>query len=304
VVRFKVFFLAAHFADFGTKFVKNLLERASFNRRGRSRRGRGRPLLRKRVNRRRRTERGWGAGRGLGDCRAPHIQAQFVEVAHQSRKELIRGQRSGSGRRGGGGRCGRFLLVGGDERFGSDDEFVVLLQFEFGFGLRRCSRRRRSLGSRRKSRRGCLVERHGDWLIFGFGSAFGRRRCKLRGKLFQRGRGSWRFEFDRNFKFRGLFGRSRRGRFLTSGLAWRGSRLLKHGGPFVGEINFLFGGGGGNGLRLGSRKRNVESFFLSGWSSGLLCGGLRSHEFFVGNARSALETAAKFAEALGTGRFA
>src|SRR5262249_20580103 len=56
--------------------------------------------------------------------------------------------------------------------------------------------------------------------------------------------------------------------------------------------------------RFGLGDRNVESFFLDGRGSRLLGGGLRGHEFFVGNSRGALEAAAKFAETLGAGRFA
>src|SRR5262249_55266551 len=224
------------------------------------------------------------------------------------RKELIGRKRSGSGRLRRGGRRRRLLLVRGNERFGSDDQFVVLLQFEFGFALRRRSRRsRRRLLSGRKSRRRCLVERHGDWLIFGFGSAFSRRRCKLCGKLFQRGRRCRDFDLDGDFEFGRLFESRRRGRFGWRGLARSRSRFLEHGGPFVGQINFLFGrgsGSGGNGLRLGLPKRNGERFFLCRWGSGLLCGGLRLHAFFGGNSRGALEAATKFAETLGTARFA
>src|SRR4029077_21124137 len=132
VVGLEVFVFSTHFAELGTKFVKDFLEGTVFSRSSalflRLRRGSWRRSLRVGMHER--------------------VEAEVVDLLRQVRKKLV-GSKPGSRRGGGifcGGRrfrlglgnhnwsCGRLLVVSGDQRLRLEDQLVVLIQFKFGFG--------------------------------------------------------------------------------------------------------------------------------------------------------------------------
>src|SRR5207253_492133 len=148
VMGLEIFLFRAHFAKFCAKLFEDFHERAGLG----SLRRRARHLW---LCRRR----GRSAGFRIGEGRSERVHAQLIDFPSKLSQELI-GFESAAGRGCrrlvlcGRGRLGRLLIVGGNQLFLLEHEFVLLFPFEFGLGR---------LGRLRRRGRGFRLWRRGRW---------------------------------------------------------------------------------------------------------------------------------------------